>query len=193
MTKDFPGVAMDVGGESDYVAKVDAKMCRIKETYRNIKLGLPWKLPKVLVKNLVAYVVSWLNIQRTTALSENICPRVLFTGAPVDYKKELQVAFGDYVEAYEGTDNMSIACSAACTALHPAGNLSDSWILWKIENRMKVRRTNMRKMVTSDLIIQAMNATAAESAIAEETPEPGEVATQQPAKTVAAEYVVEAA
>jgi hypothetical protein len=119
--------------------------------------------------------------------------RVLFTGAPIDYRKELQVAFGDYVEAYEGTDNTSRARSAACIAPHPAGNLSGSWILWKIENRTRVRRTNMRKMVTSDLIMQAMNATAAESAIAEETPEPGEVATQQPAETVAAEYVVEAA
>jgi hypothetical protein len=100
-----------------------------------VKLGLPWKLPKVLVKDLVAYVVSRLNIRRMTALSENVSPRVLFTGAPVDYKKELQVAFGDYVEAYEGMDNTSRACSSACIALHPAGNLSGSWVLWKIETR----------------------------------------------------------
>jgi hypothetical protein len=51
MTQDFPGVAIDVGGANDYVAKVDAKIRRIKETYRNVKLGLPWKLPKVLVKD----------------------------------------------------------------------------------------------------------------------------------------------
>jgi len=180
-------VAIDVGGANDYVAKVDAKIRRIKETYRNVKLGLPWKLPKVLVKDLVAYIVSRLNIRRTTALSENVCPRVLFTGAPVDYKKELQVAFGDYVEAYEGTDHMSRACSAVCIALHPAGNLSGSWILWKIELRTRVRRTNMRKMVTSDLIVQAMNATAAESVIVEEIPEAGEVVTRQPAEMVTAE------
>jgi len=182
MTQDFPGVAIDVGGANDYVAKVDAKICRIKETYRNVKLGLPWKLPKVLVKDLIAYVVSRLNIRRTTALSENVSPRVLFTGAPVDYKKELQVAFGDYVEAYEGTDNTSRARSSACIALHPAGNLSGSWVLWKIETRTRVRRMNMRKMVTSDLIVQAMNATAAESRVEEEIPEAGEVVMQQPAK-----------
>jgi hypothetical protein len=52
MTQDFPGVAIYVGGANDYVAKVDAKIRRIKETYRNVKLGLPWKLPKVLVKDL---------------------------------------------------------------------------------------------------------------------------------------------
>jgi hypothetical protein len=52
--------------------------------------GLPWSMPKQLVGDLVAYVVSRLNIRRTTALSENICPKVLFTGIPVDYRKELQ-------------------------------------------------------------------------------------------------------
>jgi hypothetical protein len=177
MTQDFPGVAIHVAGAGDYLAKADAKKSRIKEMYRNVKLGLTWKLPKVLVKNLIAYVGSRLNI----------CPRVLFTVAPVDYRKELQVAFGDYAEAYEGTDNTSRARSAVCIVLYPAGNLCGSWILWKIETRTRVRRTNMRKMVTSDLIIQAMNATAAESTISEEIPEPGEVATQQPAETVAAE------
>jgi len=61
--------------------------------------GLPWSMPKQLVGDLVAYVVSRLNIRRTMALSENICPKVLFTGIPVDYRKELQLAFGDYIEA----------------------------------------------------------------------------------------------
>jgi hypothetical protein len=170
---------------------VDAKIRRVKETYRNVKLGLPWKLPKVLVKDLVAYVVSRLNIRRTTALNENVCPRVLFTGAPVDYKKELQVAFGDYVEAYEGTDNTSRARSSACIALYPAGNLSGSWVLWKIETRTRVRRTNMKKMITSDLIVQAMNATAAESRVEEAIPEAAEVVSQQPTEAEAIEQIAE--
>jgi hypothetical protein len=33
MTQDFPGVEIDVGGAGDYIAKVDAKIRRIKETY----------------------------------------------------------------------------------------------------------------------------------------------------------------
>jgi hypothetical protein len=32
-------------------------------------------------------VVSCINMCRTTALSENMCPSVLFTGVPVNYKK----------------------------------------------------------------------------------------------------------
>jgi hypothetical protein len=82
---------------------------------------------------------------------------VLFTGAPVDYKKELLLAFGDYVEVYDGTKDTSRYCSFACVALSLVGNASGSWALWKIETRIRERRTNMVKFVTSDLIKQAMN------------------------------------
>lgn len=35
-------------------AIVDAEIWRIKETYRAVKAGLPWSLPKSLAKDLVA-------------------------------------------------------------------------------------------------------------------------------------------
>jgi len=76
MTREFPGVEIDVGGKGDYVAKVDVKIRRINETFRKVLAGLPWSLPKQLVGDLVAYAVSRLNIRRTTALAENVCPKV---------------------------------------------------------------------------------------------------------------------
>jgi len=164
MQRDFPGVEVDVGGARDYVPKVDAKIRRLKEVYRAVKSGLQWQLPESLVKDLVAYAVSRINIQRTSALSENIVPRVAFTGMPVQYQKELRFAFGDYVEAHEGTDNTSRPRSAACIALFPVGNSTGSWQLFKISSRTRVRRTNMVKLVTSSLVINAMNAIAEEEA-----------------------------
>jgi hypothetical protein len=162
MTQDFPGVELDIGGAGDYVSKADAKIRRIKETYRKVKSGLPWELPQQLVGDLVAYCVSRLNIRCTTALAENICPRVLFTGIPVDYRKELTFVFGDYVEAYEGTTNTSRARSSACIALFPAGNSTGMWILWKIDTRTRVRRSNIEKLVMTDRIISMMNMLAEE-------------------------------
>jgi hypothetical protein len=53
MTQEFAGVEIDVGGAGDYVSKVDAKIRRIKETYRCVKNGLPCKLPPSKVKDLV--------------------------------------------------------------------------------------------------------------------------------------------
>jgi hypothetical protein len=68
MTQEFAGVEVDVGGASDYVPKVEAKIRRIKETYRCVKHGLPWRLPQSKVKDLVAYAVSRLNIRRVSSL-----------------------------------------------------------------------------------------------------------------------------
>jgi hypothetical protein len=157
MMYDFPGVEVDVGGAGDYIPKVDAKIRRIKELYRTVRSGLAWKLPGSLVPDLVAYVVARLNIHRTSALTEAVAPKVAFTGIPVHYHKDVRLEFGDYIEAYEGTTNTSRPQSSACIALYPANNAAGSWQLFKIDTRTRVRRLNMVKLVTGELIIQAMN------------------------------------
>jgi len=80
MVNDFPGVEINTGGAGGYVDKVDAKIRRIKDTYRSVKSGLLWKLPKSKVKDLLAYVVSRLNLRRTTVIECSVSARVLFTG-----------------------------------------------------------------------------------------------------------------
>jgi hypothetical protein len=72
------------------------------------------------------------------------------------------VAFGDYVEAYEGMDNMSGAHSSACVALCPVGNSTGFRTLWKLDTRVRVRRTNFKRLVTSELVMNSMNALACE-------------------------------
>jgi hypothetical protein len=163
MTEDFPGVEIDPGGKGDYVPQVDAKIRRIKDTYRKVQKGLPWTLPHVLVEDLVGYAVSRLNARRTTSLEGNVCPKVLFTGRPLEFKKEFGLASGDYVEAYEGTTNTMTERSTTCIALCPANNSTGAWVLWKMATRSRIRRSNWVKLVTTQLIIDAMNAIARES------------------------------
>ena len=91
----FPGVIIDVSGAGDHVSKIDAKIRRLKEMYRSVKSGLAWQLPNIMVRDLVAYCVSRTNIRSTTAINTNICPRVLFTGMKINFKKEMELAFGD--------------------------------------------------------------------------------------------------
>ncbi len=171
MTQEFPGTEIDVGGANDHVAKVDAKIRRIKEMAGKVKAGLPWELPGQLFKDLVTYAVSRINLCRTTALSKNVCPRALFTGIPIDYKRELLLAFGDYVEAYKGTTNNMAELSAACIALYPAANSMGSWVLWKIDTWCKVRRSNVVKLVTTDAIITTMNAIVEEDTLLARNPQ----------------------
>jgi len=83
-------------------------------------------------------------------------------GIPVHYHKDVKLAFGDYVEAYEGTTKILCPHSSACIALYPANNAAGSRQLFKIDMHTRVRRSNMVKLITGELIIQAMNNIAAE-------------------------------
>ncbi len=58
----FENVSMDVEGAGNFVPKVNAKI-RIKERCRSIKATLKWNLPSIMVKDLVAYVISRINIE----------------------------------------------------------------------------------------------------------------------------------
>ena len=98
-----------------------------------------------------------LNIFRTTALTQNVSPKVLFTGLKVNYKKELELAFGDYCEVYDGRDNTSKSRSIPCIALFLCNNSTGSWEFLNLQTKQRVRRSNWKLMATTELIIDTMN------------------------------------
>jgi hypothetical protein len=157
LTTQFPGVVIDVGGAGDYVSKVDAKIRHIKELYRNVKEGLPWKLPPTLVKDLVTYAASCINICCTTALNVNVCPKVLFTGLPMNCNKELSLAPGEYAEVYDGTDNMACNHSVPCIALYPCKSRTGSWTFLNLSTKQFVRYLQWQKIQSTEAIISQMN------------------------------------
>jgi len=79
----FENVAIDVGGAGDHLPKADAKIRCIKERYCSVKASLPWQLPISLVKDLVAFVVSRINMERSAAINLNVAPKVLFTRSQI--------------------------------------------------------------------------------------------------------------
>jgi hypothetical protein len=131
----FPGVVVDPSGAGDFVPKVDVCIRRLKEMYRAVKAGLPWVLPKSRVKDLMMYCVSRINLRRTSSLDGTVCPKVLFTGLKPNYRKELSLAFGDYVEVHTGTDNTSRERSVPCIALYPVGNATGTWQFWNLRTK----------------------------------------------------------
>jgi hypothetical protein len=145
ITTQFPGVVIDPSGAGDCVPKVDQKIRRIKEIYRCVKSGLLWRLPIILVKNLVAYAVARINILHTTAINQTVVPRVLFMGIRVDFNKELSLAFGDYCEVYNGTDNTSRSRTVPCIALHPCNNATGSWTFYNLHTNVRIRCSQWTK------------------------------------------------
>jgi hypothetical protein len=81
----------------------------------------------------------------------------MFTGTRVNYKKSLALAFRDYAEVFDDSDNTSRRRSLPCIALHPCNNSTGSWEFLNLQTGNKIRRSIWRKMVTSQAIIDKMN------------------------------------
>ncbi len=99
---------------------------------------LPWKLPPFLLRDLIAFAVSRINIKRSTAVSQNICVRVAFTGMRPDFQKELSLGFGDYCEEYDGTDNTIKSRNIPCIALYSCCNVMGSWAFYSLMTRITI-------------------------------------------------------
>jgi hypothetical protein len=55
-------------------------------------MGCLGKSRQVMVKDLVTYVVSWINIERSAAINQSVAPKVHFTGMRVDFRREFGLA-----------------------------------------------------------------------------------------------------
>jgi len=95
----IPGVEIQPTGAGDHLPKLDIRIRMLKEMCRAVLNGIDYKLPISLVIQLVTFCVFRINVQTTSSLTSNWCPRVRLTGRKVDFKKEYSLTFGDYVEA----------------------------------------------------------------------------------------------
>jgi hypothetical protein len=164
----FPDVEIDLSGAGDFLDKIDAKIRRVKELMRSVISGLPYRLPKERIRDLVTYAVGRLNLRSTDMLMSNECPRVRFTRQILEYSSELGLAFGDYVEAYNPkaharSNDIFIPRTEPCIALYPSMNTNGSWVMYNLNTKTYVRQSQWRKCATSDHIIRIMNGLAGET------------------------------
>ena len=91
-----------------------------------------------------------MNLRRTSSNVSILSPRVAFTRRKPNYKKEVGLAFGDYVECYDPkvkSNDAEDECAEPCIALYPTGNAVGSWNFLNITTSRQVRRSNWTKMV----------------------------------------------
>jgi hypothetical protein len=102
---------------------------------RGIRAALPCKLPSFLLRDLVAFAVSHINIRESTAVSQNVCARVSFTSIKPEFRRELSLCFGDYCEVFDGTDNTVKSRMIPCIALYPCCNTTGSWAFYSLQTK----------------------------------------------------------
>ena len=73
----IPGVEVQPTGAGDHLPKLDIRIRRLKEMARSVLSALDYKLPISFVNQLVTFCVSRLNIQTTSSLTGDWCPRVI--------------------------------------------------------------------------------------------------------------------
>jgi hypothetical protein len=132
-----------VDPHSSLVKLIDSKIRRVKEVARSVVAGLPYKLPRQHVKDLITYTVSRINLRGTSALNTPACPRVRFTGYRPNFKSELGLAFGDYVEVYdpkshERSNDGFTERTESCIALYPIANRNGSWVFYNLRTESYV-------------------------------------------------------
>jgi len=166
----YPGVEIDLSGAGDHLNMIDTKIRQMKEIMRAVIDGLPYKLSRDRVKDLATYAVNRMNLKSTEGLISNESPRVRFTGVKPEFNAEFGVSFGDYVEAYNPraeakSNDVTVPRTEPCIALYPSANKNGSWVMYNINSNTYVRRSQWKKLPTSQVIINAMNTLAGERAL----------------------------
>ena len=166
----FQGVEIDISGAGDHLPVVDIRIRRIKELARSTIESLKFDMPTSLMRYLITYCVSRINVMTGTS-GGNVSPRVKLTGRKVNYTKEFALKFGDYVEARnpEVVSNSMQPRTQACIALYPTTSLNGAWKMLNLVSKMIVSRTTFHKVKDNpDYIIQVMNELAKSGTIRQE-------------------------
>jgi hypothetical protein len=144
-------------------------MCRVQETawIRSIPrlgvvTGLPYHLPKDRIKDSVTYAISRTNLKSTSALNTNEYLRERFTGMKPDYKSELGLSFGDYIEAYnpkaeEKFNDVFTPRTEPCIALCLMANQNGLWMMYNFSSCTSILRSQWKKVPISQAVIEMLN------------------------------------
>jgi hypothetical protein len=104
-----------------------------------------------------------------------------------DFHKELSLGFGYYCEVYDGTNNTTKSRSIPCIALYPCCNVTSSWAFYSLTTKIRIRRTQWKKMATMAELVVKMNALDPDAAVLEPVGGNDQIEDQQPGNTIEAE------
>ena len=156
------GILFNPAGPEQHVATVERKIRHIKEIARGYICTLPYKLPLSLLPWLIKYSTYCTNIIPSSTNEEFVSPREMFTGRKLDYKKDLRLKFGEYIQATSPNiiSNSIASRTVVCIALLPVGNYQGSFKVLQLANMRIVTRDHWVKLPITTEVIQFLNSIA---------------------------------
>lgn len=153
-------LAFNPAGPEQHVPIVENMIKQIKERVRAVLNSLFYKLPMILLRNLVNHCVTRLNMLPSGTRADPTSPRELFLQRKLDFAVDLRVSFGDYVQTHEVNllpRNSMQSRAEPAIALESTGNLQGSVRFYMIKSKTIVTRDRWTAMPLPDYIIQTMN------------------------------------
>jgi len=155
----IPNVEINVAGTGSHEQFAERAIRLVKERVRCIMAGLMYHVPKVLLKWVVTFCVNRINCTpRSSGI--NISPREAFTGRKLDYKRDLTLCFGDYVQLYrepKRNNDVNIPRSTGAIALCPKDNVQGSWFFFNLNTNNIVSGDNYKVMDLTTEVVEKMN------------------------------------
>ncbi len=154
------GIAVEQASKNEHVPIIERAIRQVKERVRAFVNTLPFKLTKEMLIYLVYFVVTMINsFPRSTSAIEGVAPKTKLTGKVLDYKTDLQLEFGDYVQANEENNktNSLDARTFPAVCLGPVGNIQSSYYFMNLNTWQVVKRRSWVKMPLPNQVIDKIN------------------------------------
>ena len=156
------GIRAEVNGSGSHAPVVERKIRTIKERIRGILNTLPYDLPMTLLKYLVYFAVSRLNLlpnESGSSVSHLSSPREQLFGRKTNYKVDLRHAFGEYIQFSDNTakSNSMASRTLGGIALHATGNQTGSIYIYSMLTKDIVERQTWKSVPITQNVIEVMN------------------------------------
>ena len=158
------GVPIIPVAPGSHVGKVERKIRQIKERMRCVVTTLPYKLPLPFIPWLLYYCVTRINMLPSRLAVDRTSPREAFSGRKTNYKRDLCLPFGDYVQVHRENivkNAVDVPRTEGAIALLPTGSLEGSCKFYILRTDRVVTRARWTTMPSMPQeVVDLLNALA---------------------------------
>lgn len=161
------GVVITRAAAGGHVPKAERKIRVIKERTRAIICTLPYNLPSALLKHVVSFAVTRINLLTTSSsftTQDGTSPKEKFFGIKPNYKTDLGPPFGTYCQVHNPHIvhiNDTQPRTQGCLALGPAGGSAGGMLFWVIETKSTCVRRKWTEIPLPNEVKNLINEIAA--------------------------------
>ena len=155
------GPELNVASTDEHVPEIERRIRVIKERFRALRHSMPYeRIPQLMITNMVLYVARVLNHFPTKGgLNSNWSPRMIMSGKPLNYKKDLALEVGSYCQVNQSNTprNSTKARTTGGICLGPTGNEQGGYKFMSLTTGKKFTGYKWTELPIPDSVIKRVN------------------------------------